>query len=238
MGDEVKEGLYSFAMMHQRIAIMVDCENADPIRLCAALRNLIQNCPEALEHIQKIVLYDDINGDIAWRALYRYFELPIVHELIKRLKHEKSLVDIKMTAGTCKEYYKNDIPAFILVSSDSDFWGLISSLPEAHFLVMVEHEKLSGAMKEKLEENNITYCYTDTFCQRSIGDIKEGALLEQIRPYIENSMHLNINSMMDSIYSRTRMQFTECERAAFIDKYIKTMKLEINENGDVIINVG
>lgn len=37
--------------------------------------------------------------------------------------------------------YKNDVDSFVIVSSDSDYWGLISSLPDAHFLVMIEREK-------------------------------------------------------------------------------------------------
>lgn len=59
--------------------------------------------------------------------------------------------------------YKNDVDSFVIVSSDSDYWGLISSLPDAHFLVMIEREKCGPDMKEALADSGIFYCYLDDF---------------------------------------------------------------------------
>ena len=96
-----------------------------PYALCAAIRNLEE---EMLNKIEKIVLYDDVHAASAWDILERYVRIPIEYIKIERLKDNKSLADIKLTAGTCREYYKNQVDSFVLVSSDSDYWGLIESM--------------------------------------------------------------------------------------------------------------
>ena len=63
----------------------------------------------------------------------------------------QSLVDAKLIAGTCKEHYENTVDSFLLVSSDSDYWGLISTLEKARFLVMVEYNKF-GLTRANLTE--------------------------------------------------------------------------------------
>ncbi|ETP71626.1 Protein of unknown function DUF88 [Lachnospiraceae bacterium JC7] len=66
--------------------------------------------------------------------------------------------------GMSEYIYSNDVDSFVLVSSDSDYWGLMEALPEANFLVMVEHEKCSYALKEELIQHGIFYCcYIDDF---------------------------------------------------------------------------
>ena len=72
--------------------------------------------------------------------------------------------------------YKNDVDSFVIVSSDSDYWGLISSLPDAHFLVMIEREKCGPDMKEALADSGIFYCYLDDFYSGNSEDIKKQVL--------------------------------------------------------------
>ncbi len=43
--------------------------------------------------------------------------------MIERVKENKSLVDIRLTTGTCREFFQNDTDSCILASSDSDYWG-------------------------------------------------------------------------------------------------------------------
>ena len=95
---------------------------------------------------------------------------------VERVTDAKSLVDIKMTAGVCRAFYEENIQSFILLSSDSDFWGLISSLPEANFIVMIEYDKCGANIKRVLKENSIYYCSIDDFCSGNIEDIKNLAL--------------------------------------------------------------
>jgi hypothetical protein len=95
--------------------------------------------------------------------------------MIERIKQNKSLVDIKLTARACQEHYQKQVDSFVIVSSDSDYWGLISSLPDARFLVMIEREKCGPDMKAALAESGIFYCYLDDFYSGNSEDIKKNA---------------------------------------------------------------
>ncbi|MDE7214156.1 MAG: hypothetical protein K2N42_06215 [Anaeroplasmataceae bacterium] len=78
-----------------------------------------------------------------------------------------------MTTGACKEFYGNNIESIILASSDSDFWGLVSSLPNAKFLVLNESTKPSNTILRVLKENHIQYCFMDLFAQAEVQEYKE-----------------------------------------------------------------
>ena len=77
----------------------------------------------------------------AWKILEYSVKIPVEHIMTERVKQNKSLVDIQLTARACQEHYQNQVDSFVIVSSDSDYWGLISSLSDARFLVMIEREK-------------------------------------------------------------------------------------------------
>lgn len=151
-GAFVKNNIYDFVNASEKTVIVVDCENSDPYKLCATLRNLDR---EIMQKITTILLFDDIHTVTAWRILESYTEIPVEHIMTERIKQNKSLVDIKLTARACQEHYQNHVDSFVIVSSDSDYWGLISSLPDADFLVMIEHEKCGPDMKVALADAGI-----------------------------------------------------------------------------------
>lgn len=136
----VKGSIHEYLSASEHTVIVVDCENSDPYKLCATLKGLDH---KNIAKIAKINLFDDVHTASAWRILESFTNIPVEHILIERVKQNKSLVDIMLTARACQEHYQNHVDSFIIVSSDSDYWGLISSLPEARFLVMVEREKCS-----------------------------------------------------------------------------------------------
>ena len=103
----------------------------------------------------------------------------------------KSLVDIMMTAGVCKSYYEDGIDSFILVSSDSDYWGLICSLPKAKFLVMYEYAKCGSAIKNALSEHGIYYCSIDDFCSGNVEEFKRAVLFDILEKYLPDIVYLN-----------------------------------------------
>ena len=139
-GNMAKAGIYRFLGDSERVVMMVDCENSDPYKLYATLNNLDQQA--LLDKISKIVLFDDVNTASAWSILEDFTEIPIEYILIERLKDNKSLVDIRLTASASREHYRDGVNDFILVSSDSDYWGLITELPEANFLA---HSRSRGS---------------------------------------------------------------------------------------------
>ena len=157
--------------------------------------------------------------------------------MIERIKQSKSLVDIRLTARACQEHYQNAVDSFIIVSSDSDYWGLISSLPDARFLVMIEREKCGPDMKSALMESGIFYCYIDDFYSGNSDEIKMGALFKEMYRYLDQSIHLNVHDMFDEALRATRLTMPPDERRQFYERHIRQMRLVIDKDGNVSIEL-
>ena len=235
-GVQTKEDIYRFLQESPRTTVVVDCENSDPYKLYATLNNLDQN--QLLSKIAKIILYDDMHTTSAWDVLNKFTTIPIEHVEIDRVKESKSLVDIRLTTGTIREYFINGIDSFLLVSSDSDYWGLISSMPELKFLVLIEWAKFSGDMKATLQENGVRYCYIDDFCTGNSNEIKTEAVKREVVKYIKEHVDLNVNEMLSQAYTMTRAEMTDGEKKQFYARFIKPMRLVITEDGTVEIALG
>ena len=231
-GDFVKDNIYGFISGADKVVMVVDCENSDPYRLCAALNGL---APETLAKIQKVMLFDDVHTVNAWRILERYSPVSVEHIMTKRVKEDKSLVDIEMTAITCREHYRNQVDSFVIVSSDSDYWGLISTLPEARFLMMIEKEKCGPEMKATLSKHGIFYCYIDSFYEGNCEGIKKNALFDEIYGILNKTFHLNVYEVFDQALIAARIQMKPAEKQQFFAKHISNMKLAIDEKGEVSI---
>lgn len=235
-GNLAKDGIYAFLNRSQRTALVVDCENSDPYKLYAMLNNLNENA--LLEKIVKIILFDDVNASSAWDVLGDFTKIPVEHIMLERVKQDKSFLDIRLSVGVCKEFYQNSIDSFILASSDSDYWGLIPTLEDAHFLVLVEDEKVSGAIRRNMEDAGITYCYLDDFCTGNSNAIKEHALLKELRQRLEAEVNFNIRDMLREVFDITRADMTKGEKDQFYARYIKPMHIEIDAEGEVYIRLG
>ena len=231
-GSYIKGSIYEFIESSQKVVIVADCENSDPYKFCATLHNLDT---QYTQKINSIILFDDVHTASAWRILDSFTRIPVEHMMIERVKPNKSLVDIMLTARACQEHYKNDVDSFIIVSSDSDYWGLISSLPDARFLVMVERENCGTDLKNAMANAGIFYCYIDDFYSGNAEDIKLNALFKEMYRYIDGAVNLNVNTMFHEALRATRIEMSSSEQSQFISKYIKTMQMSINENGDVVL---
>lgn len=235
-GNLTKEDVYTFLEKSKRAAIVVDCENSDPYKLYATLMSLET---DKLRKIKKILLYNDEHAESTWAHLNKYIrriiDVPIVHEMMLRINRGKSLVDMGLAVGTCREFYQNNIDSFIVVSSDSDYWALISTMPEACFLVMAERNKCGTALTHTLEVHKISYCYIDDFCTVCTTELKIDVVLEEVIQYLQKSVNFNINDLLEMAYKKTRVEFTEKEREQFFQRYIKKMRLHMEKNGDVLI---
>lgn len=230
----VKNNIYDFLKNSRHTVIVVDCENSDPYDLCATLNNLEDYLRDK---ISKIMLFDDVHTSIAWQMLSEHTDIPIERIEVARLKDDKSLVDTHLTAGVCREFYANHVDSFVIVASDSDYWSVISTLKEAHFLVMVEHEKCSGRLKEALEKNDIFYCYIDDFYSGMGKDIKLTAMLAEMKRYLADHINLNVTDMMDELFRTTRAVMSDTEKHQFYQKYVKSLSLVIEEDGTVSIQI-
>lgn len=232
--SETKNSIYDFVKQSNRTAIVVDCENSDVYKLYSVLKNL--NGDE-LSRIEKIVLYDDSHTTSGWDWLCKFTSIPVEHIEVERVTDRKSLVDIKMTAGVCTNYYENNIDSFILVSSDSDYWGLISSLSKARFLVMYEYAKCGNAIKNALSEHGIYYCSIDDFCSGNSADLKRAVLFAALEKYLQDIPYLNGHELVKKIHEEARINATDKELENFYNRYIRTLRLTCDANGDFRITI-
>lgn len=229
----VKGSIYEYIEGSEKAVVVVDCENSDPYKLCAVLKNLDY---QYTQKISSIILFDDVHTASAWRILEDFTKIPVEHILIERVKESKSLVDIKLTARACQEHYINKVDSFIIVSSDSDYWGLISSLPDARFLMMIEHEKSGPDLKAALVNTGIFYCYIDDFYSGNAEELKFGALIKEMYRYIDSTVHLNVNDMFTAALKATRIEMSEAEKKQFMAQHIKTMQMSIAPDGEVVLS--
>ena len=234
VGSFVKSNIYDFIDDAKRVVMAVDCENSDPYRLCATLKGLDQ---DITAKIQKIMLFDDVHTVDAWRILESHTKIPVEHIMTERVKQSKSLVDIELTAMTCREHYVNLVDSFIIVSSDSDYWGLISSLPEAKFLVMIEREKCGPDMKAALANSGIFYCYIDDFYTGDGEDLKKNALFNELYKTLDDALKLNVYDMLDAALLATRIDMTAAAKRQFFEKHIRPMKLVIDDEGNATLEL-
>lgn len=230
VGERTKSNIYTFIENSERCLFIVDCENSDPYNLCAAIRNLDE---EKLSKIEKIILFDDVHAASAWEMLGSYINIPVEYIMIERLKDNKSLADVKVVARTCKEFYQNQVDSFVLVSSDSDYWGLIEEMPDANFLVMVEHDKCSFALKEALFKKDIIYCYIDDFYAGGGEEIKIDAIRKEFAHLLKDALDLNINDLMSVVLERTRIEMSDREIQSLLKKIRNQILLEISDEGDM-----
>lgn len=233
-GSYIKGNIYDFIQDSSKVVLVVDCENSDPYRLAATLQRLDYSYTQK---ISSIILFDDVHTATAWRILENYTKIPVEHILVERVKSNKSLVDIMLTARACKEFYENKVDSFVIVSSDSDYWGLISSLPAARFLMMIEHEKCGPDIKEAMQNSGIFYAYIDDFYSGDSEEIKRGALFQEMYRFIDDSVHLNLHDMFNEALRATRLEMPTAEKKQFFEKYIKTIRMEIDADGNVLLKL-
>ena len=233
---QTKHGIYDFIAESGGTILVVDCENSDPYKLHAVLSNLDR---EQMGQVKKIILFDDPTyTPAAWQILNEFTEIPVEHIALNRLKNNKSLVDMTLGVMVTKEYYQSNADSFVIVSSDSDYWALITALPEAKYLVMVEYDKCGKDLIEALENKGIFYCFIDDFCSGNSDDMKRRTLLTQIQDRLDEAVNLNVTDLLRQVLYDSMVEMSEREKKQFFDRYIKTMKVIVDEAGTLRLQLG
>ena len=227
--DDTKQNIYDFIREAKRVVLAVDCENSDPYKLYAVLKNLEQ---ENVNLIERIYLYDDYHTTIAWDYISELISIPVEHIEVQRVMDEKSLVDMKLAMGVAASFYRDDVDSFILCSSDSDFWGLISSLSEARFLVLYEYMKCGSAIKEKLDSRSIFHCAMDDFYMENARELQNIVLKKVLESYFPSIIGENALEITRRVYADAYIQADDNEIERFYDKYVRHLKLKIGEGGN------
>ena len=231
-----KEGVFRFAEQCRHVILVVDCENADPYKLCGMLRSL--EGKGLLRRVEKIVLYDDVHTTAAWTILERFTTIPVEHHMTHRIMETKSLVDIQLATGICREHYEHDTDGVILVSSDSDYWGLISMMPQLRFLVMFERAKCGRATQNAMEQSGTAHCCIDCFCTGESTGMMARALLDEFQSNLSNALDINLRSIFRQSYANVRANMSDTEIRQFYAKYLKPLRITFAENGQATIILG
>lgn len=231
-----KDNIYRFLDKTENAIIVVDCENSDPYKLYAMLNNL--DSQALISKVKKIILCDDTHTTKTWSILEQFTNIPIDYELVERLKEDKSLVDHKLIAKTCKEVYKNNIDSILLFSSDSDYWGMISEVSDASFMVMVEGGKCGPDIKNALVEAKVPYVYIDDFCTGNCYEMTVSVVLSEVRHRLNEIFHVNMCDMLNDVCRELRTNMTYEEKQVFYNRFIKSMHLSIGETGEATVELG
>lgn len=99
-GAFVKNNIYDFVNASEKTVIVVDCENSDPYKLCATLRNLDR---EIMQKITTILLFDDIHTVTACQILESYTDIPVEHIMNERIKQNGHQADCTRLSGALSE---------------------------------------------------------------------------------------------------------------------------------------
>ena len=231
---ETKESIRNFISEGAKTVIIIDCENVDPYRFSATLKAIDE---ETAKKINKIILIDDVNASLAWRYFENRTSIEVTHIMIERVLSNKSLVDVRLTAEASREHYKNNVDSFVLVSSDSDYYALIEAMPDARFLVVLEKEKSSFGLKEKLSGNQIRYCHMNDFYTGDDSELKIITILREMQRELE-PLSFNVEEVFGRALAKARATMTEPEAENFRKKYIRPMHLKLDEDGNVTIEFG
>lgn len=144
---------------------------------------------------------------------------------------------LRCQQGICESHFKDNVDSFIIVSSDSDFWGTIESLPNANFMVVYENEKSSNVVLNKMESNNIVSCSLDDFYTGNISKLKEDILIKLTNDAL-SVVDVNLKGVMDIIYRNARISANDDEKTAFYNKYLKSIKVTVDSDGNLKLKVG
>ena len=68
-------------------------------------------------------------------------------------------------------------------------------------------------------------------------EIIVNALVLETRKYLDFTVKFNVKDLMSHILQATRVTLSEEEKKQFYDKYIKSMRLAIDDNGDVHVEL-
>ena len=209
--------------------VIIDCENANPFFIYSFLQNISD---ENYDKISKIILFNDVNASSAWTTLAKTFDdIEFEEVLCERVVERKSLVDAKLITRTVKEYYVNNIKSFILVSSDSDFYGMIEELSDANFMLVMERKQTSFNMIETAESNGISYIYSEDYPYSDAYDFMKTVINADLRKAItEHFTPFCVSSKIDEISRDAFADLSDSEKESIMKNIVKNTKVVFDEN--------
>ena len=100
---------------------------------------------------------------------------------------------------------------------------------------MYEYEKCAAAIKNTLSRNGIYYCSIDDFCTSGVDELKKAALFAELEKHLPALWGMNPMDLTQTIYQNTRVKATKKEMEIFCNKYVKTLQLRLNAEGNFTV---
>lgn len=228
--NQKKISIHDFIKEADKVVFAVDCENSNCYFLYSLLKSLSKT---DAEKISEIVLYNDTNTTTAWEYLEEIIDVPVTIVSCDRVIGKKSLVDMKMCADVSKLHYSKNINNFVLLTSDSDFYGLISTVETANYYMLLERSKTSNRTIEALRSNDIQYDYLDEYATQE-EDLKKIIIKEEINEELKKAK-VNAEKIIYIVGNRLKAM-KEDERESLSEQiYDYTFRFD-RESGELIVS--
>ena len=232
--EDTKDNISQFVQNSTNTIAVVDCENASPYAFYAMLKGLQD---QEINKVSKIILIEDQHASSAWQIFNEFAGLEVEEVILDRVKEQKSLTDMAVATRICKEFYQGTADRFLLVSSDSDYWTLINSLPDAKFLIVLEHTKCGQAFLELLNQHQINYCYSDAFNSNDADTLRNKALIREVKAILPDLSSINLYEVLDQADRNVFAQMTDAEKDSFYKKHLSKLRLYISDSGVLSLDI-
>ena len=102
---------------------------------------------------------------------------------------------------------------------------------------MVEEGKCGPDIQSTLENDGTYYCFMDDFCTGNIKSFKNAMFVSALKEEVEGMISLDTKELCDSIVRNLRMDISSTEKTNYYNKYIRRLRLEIDDDGIMRIKV-
>lgn len=224
----------SFLKGHEKICVVVDCENSNPYLLSDALNSIYESNKTLANHIKKVILFDDSHTVNAWSVISEFIPFETERILVERINEHKSLVDQRITLKAQEEYYENGVTGFILASSDSDYWGLINC-SKADFIVFAERSKTGKCFTDALESIKVDYSFIEDFATENCA-FKERVIMETINSELKEKTSVSLDGLMRDIFRTLMIPVTKKEEDSIREKISRRLRIVFDDAGRMCVS--
>lgn len=241
------KGLGEF--LTEEVEVFVDCDNSDFFKVINFIKELEQQGKQS--SIRRVKLIVDKKSNFLWKVFRTIYTGQIAIDIVQvsRIKDTKSVADIVLTKEICESYYTKGLKKAVVMSSDSDFYGVITSLPELEYCVCYVESQTHDGYLEYLEQAGIvTYNLAGVQTEEYI-DRYKGMCIEYLLGYVMamtpiakwdekmliDNVEYHINREMDETIAREYIEQRVVELKKKVEvthkdgvAYLKVGEIEIN----------
>ena len=104
-----------------------------------------------------------------------------------------------------------------------------------------DHERLSDQSQNSVQSSPVSYhlyyCAIDDFCSGNVDGFKRAVLLGLLQKYLPDILYLNGKDLVEHLYEEAWIEGTESEKKHFYDRYVKTLSLKVDGDGNFTVEV-